>query len=318
MTPRRGVIVGLILAAQTTANVGPIGIPAIASLIRSDLGLTLTQAGSFLSAYYIGPVLMSFPAGTMADQWGIGRTLILDGRPFPIVGVTPASFFGVEVGWAYDVALPLCAEAALRGVRSALDKRDHWWLAAMGRLAPGSSLEKTSARLQTESRGIFEDTLAPSYNAEDAKNYLAFKLGAFPAGSGLSRLRSRYEAIYLGVKVTKAEALKEGIRVTFEGNYNTSPSWSPSGDRLAYTSRVGGRFQVFTVKTDGSDVVQLKASAGDNEDPSWSPDGRYVVFSSSRSGVARLYLSDRSGTTQLELTGGKGGDTSPSWSRWRD
>ena len=37
------------------------------------------------------------------------------------------------------------------------------------------------------------------------------------------RLRSRYEAIYLGVKVTKAEALKEGIRVTFEGKGAPEP-----------------------------------------------------------------------------------------------
>jgi hypothetical protein len=63
--PQRWIIVGVILAAQTVANIGPLGIPAIASLIRSDLGLSLTQAGSFLSAYYIGPILMSLPAGTM-------------------------------------------------------------------------------------------------------------------------------------------------------------------------------------------------------------------------------------------------------------
>src|SRR6185503_6872630 len=37
------------------------------------------------------------------------------------------------------------------------------------------------------------------------------------------RLRGRYEAIYLGVKVTKAEALKEGIRVTFEGKGAPEP-----------------------------------------------------------------------------------------------
>src|SRR5262249_27077909 len=37
------------------------------------------------------------------------------------------------------------------------------------------------------------------------------------------RLRGRYEAIYLGVKVTKAEALKEGIRVTFEGKNAPEP-----------------------------------------------------------------------------------------------
>src|SRR5207247_6264045 len=50
----RPVMLGVILAARTIANVGPLGIPAIASLIRIDLGLTLTQAGSFLSAY--GPI----------------------------------------------------------------------------------------------------------------------------------------------------------------------------------------------------------------------------------------------------------------------
>jgi predicted MFS family arabinose efflux permease len=64
----RYAILGLILAAQTVACVGPLGIPAIAALIRDDLGLTLAQAGSFLSAYYIGPVLMSLPAGMMADR----------------------------------------------------------------------------------------------------------------------------------------------------------------------------------------------------------------------------------------------------------
>ena len=74
--PGRYRIVALILAAQTMANVGPLGIPAIAALIRDDLGLTLTQAGSFLSVYYIGPSLMSLPAGSLADRWGMKRTLV--------------------------------------------------------------------------------------------------------------------------------------------------------------------------------------------------------------------------------------------------
>jgi ACS family hexuronate transporter-like MFS transporter len=77
--PARGAfrIVALILTAQTLANIGPLGIPAIATLIRDDLDLTLTQAGSFLSAYYVGPSLLSLPAGTLADTWGIKRTLVI-------------------------------------------------------------------------------------------------------------------------------------------------------------------------------------------------------------------------------------------------
>src|SRR5258706_902537 len=128
------------------------------------------------------------------DPKAVGRTITLDGRPFPILGVTPASFFGVEVGWSYDVALPICAEATIRGARSVLDKRDNWWLAAMGRLAPGVSAERASARIGAASQGIFEETLPANYNSVDAKAYLAFRLGAYSAGSGLSRLRNRYQA----------------------------------------------------------------------------------------------------------------------------
>src|SRR5213080_2860188 len=43
----------------------------------------------------------------------IGQTIMLDRRPFQVIGVTPPGFFGVEVGRTFDVALPLCAEALL-------------------------------------------------------------------------------------------------------------------------------------------------------------------------------------------------------------
>src|SRR5262249_649268 len=45
----------------------------------------------------------------------IGKTIVLDGHPYDIVGVTPASFFGVEVGRTFDVAVPLCAEPLSQG-----------------------------------------------------------------------------------------------------------------------------------------------------------------------------------------------------------
>ena len=70
-------ILALIMAAQTMANVGTLGLPSIAPLIRNDLGLSMAQAGSFLSAYYIGPSLMSLPAGWMADRWGVLTVMVL-------------------------------------------------------------------------------------------------------------------------------------------------------------------------------------------------------------------------------------------------
>src|SRR5262249_27446623 len=72
----------------------------------------------------------------------IGRKLTLDDRPLEIIGVTPASFFGLEVGRSFDVALPICAEAVLRGDNNRLASGTSWWLSVMGRLKPGWSLDQ--------------------------------------------------------------------------------------------------------------------------------------------------------------------------------
>jgi putative ABC transport system permease protein len=124
----------------------------------------------------------------------IGRSLMLDGHSYEIVGVTPPSFFGVEVGRAYDVAVPLCAEPLSRGERSGLDKNDVWFLAAFGRLKPDWTAERASAQLAAISGPIFQETLPPRYRPEDAKNYLEFRLGAFDASTGVSALRRNYES----------------------------------------------------------------------------------------------------------------------------
>ncbi len=123
----------------------------------------------------------------------LGRAVTLDGHAYDIVGVTPPSFFGVDVGRTYDVAIPLCAEPYTRGTRSSLDRKDGWFLAAIGRLKPGWSLEKATAQLKAISAPMFKETL-PVYRPEEEKLYLNYKLGAFPAGTGVSNLRSEYES----------------------------------------------------------------------------------------------------------------------------
>src|SRR5579863_627195 len=97
----------------------------------------------------------------------------LDGHPFDIVGVTPPQFFGVEVGRTFDIAIPLCTDPILRGEYSKLEGRTDWWLALMGRLKPGWTLERATAQLDAISPALFEATLPPSFQADDVKYYLA-------------------------------------------------------------------------------------------------------------------------------------------------
>ncbi|MGH9791036.1 MAG: ABC transporter permease, partial [Candidatus Acidiferrales bacterium] len=127
------------------------------------------------------------------DPSVIGRKQMLDGHAAEIAGVTPPNFFGVEPGRNFDIAAPLCAEGLLRGENSRLDEKRDWWLTVMGRLKPGVSAEQATAYLRSISPGLYEATLPEGYSEEDRKSYLNFKLGAYPAGSGVSFLREQYE-----------------------------------------------------------------------------------------------------------------------------
>jgi len=127
------------------------------------------------------------------DESVIGRKMTIEKHPFEVIGVTPASFYGVEVGRNFDFAIPLCVEPTIRSEFSVLNRRDGWWLTVMGRLEPGWTLERASAQMRAISPGIFEATLPAEFDAGDAKHYLEYKLGAFPGETGISDLRETYE-----------------------------------------------------------------------------------------------------------------------------
>ncbi|MBV8729409.1 MAG: ABC transporter permease, partial [Acidobacteriia bacterium] len=83
------------------------------------------------------------------DAGALGRAVIIESRSFPVIGVTPGSFFGVEVGHQYDIALPLCADTLLNPpARQKIAKPAAWWLSAMGRLKPGWTTKRANANLE--------------------------------------------------------------------------------------------------------------------------------------------------------------------------
>lgn len=128
------------------------------------------------------------------DPGILSRTVSLNGHVFPIIGVTPVTFFGVEVGNRYDVALPLCADRLMaEDHKGRIPVRSDWWLSMMGRLKPGWTPERATAQLHTLSPGIMRATLPSIYKPAQAKRYLANKIGASEGGTGVSGLRREYE-----------------------------------------------------------------------------------------------------------------------------
>ncbi|MDX1708178.1 MAG: DPP IV N-terminal domain-containing protein, partial [Desulfobacterales bacterium] len=103
-------------------------------------------------------------------------------------------------------------------------------------------------------------------------------------------------------------------RLTYDGRKNTQPSWSPRGDKIAYTSQMDGEHHIFTIGTDGQNLVQLTYEPRDNEAPTWSPDGSLIAFSSNREGPTRIYVMTAFGTDQRRLLVLAGEQTNPKWS----
>lgn len=122
----------------------------------------------------------------------LGSKLSLDGHPFQIIGVTPPSFYGLEVGRSFDVALPLCSEPAIRPGSAWTDSATTWWLAAIGRLNPGWTFKSATAQLGSIAPGIYAATLPPEYDPTTRRDYLRFSLEAQPAATGDSELRRQY------------------------------------------------------------------------------------------------------------------------------
>jgi putative ABC transport system permease protein len=122
----------------------------------------------------------------------VGRKVSLDGHPFEVVGITPASFYGLEIGRNFDVAVPLCSEPAIRPEGAWTASPTTWWLDIIARLNDGWTISKSNAQLAAIAPGIFAATLPPEYDAIARKNYLRFGLKAQPAATGASELRAQY------------------------------------------------------------------------------------------------------------------------------
>ncbi len=129
-----------------------------------------------------------------ADPAITSRSVRLDGRQFPVIGVAAPGFFGVEIGNRFDVAVPVCSDPMFwEPGKGHIPSRTAWWLSLMGRLKPGWTMERAQAQIRTISPAIMEDSLPPSYRAEDAKKYLQNKLTLTSGATGVSQLRRQYE-----------------------------------------------------------------------------------------------------------------------------
>ena len=93
-----------------------------------------------------------------------------------------------------------------------------------------------------------------------------------------------------------------------------SPSWSPFGTEILYTSDRGGSPQIFVMGRDGSDARRVTFMGNYNERASWSPQGDRIVYTSMDGGKMNIYTCAIDGSDIVQLTSNAGNNEHPTWS----
>jgi len=139
------------------------------------------------------------------DPGVLGRTVKLNGAAFTIVGVAPPGFFGVSVGDAPDLWLPLMMQAEIRYAQNAsnrdADLRRPWvpqegieWLSVMLRVGDPQSAPAVADRLNAVFRREVEERAAKATDPRERERQLRERIELEPGGKGQARLREQLSA----------------------------------------------------------------------------------------------------------------------------
>lgn len=111
---------------------------------------------------------------------------------------------------------------------------------------------------------------------------------------------------------------KDIKRISFVGQFNATPRFSPDGKEIVFVSWVDGLFDLYRIDSQGNNLFRLTKDFGSNEEPAYSPDGEFIIFTSRRvvnrhKAVQEIWIMNREGEILGQLTQDFGECFSPQW-----
>jgi len=130
-----------------------------------------------------------------ADPAIIGRPIDINGTLFTVVGVMPATFYGVDLNeQSADMWLPITMQPQVTLKKSLIGPQGPYWLHLMGRRNPGASLPQSQAWVNAEWQRDQIDREGAAISSARRKEISQNFVELLPGGAGISHLRSQYEA----------------------------------------------------------------------------------------------------------------------------
>jgi hypothetical protein len=84
--------------------------------------------------------------------------------------------------------------------------------------------------------------------------------------------------------------------------------------RIVFVSDRDGNPEIYSCRSDGSDIRRLTNDAATDEEPAWSPDGTRIAFTSDRTGHPELYIMNADGSNVVRRTFVSNYCQNPGWS----
>jgi predicted permease len=116
----------------------------------------------------------------------LDRQIVVNGNSLTVVGVSAASYTGIQAGHGVDLFVPMMMKAQMTPYWNGLDDPKDYWLQIVGRLKPGVSRREAERILAPTYHALLQDVL-PRINGWDdvrKKEFLSRKLELLPGARG--------------------------------------------------------------------------------------------------------------------------------------
>ncbi len=170
-------------------------------------------------------------------------------------------------------------------------------------------------------RDVYQQPIDGKGRPLGARQRLTTGLSPFAISLSADGSRLAYDVVHnfanvwaLTIGPSRTSRLADATQITRENQNIEAMDVSRDGKWLAYDSDRSGNFDIYKMRLDGGDPIQLTAAPSNEFRPVWSSDDRELSFHAQRSGIRHIYVMNADGSGETQVTTGATQDFNRQWS----